>query len=95
MERESILAVYSHLFTYSSDKEKNNDILKSALQTSKALLQMLANMQEGIRGYFESLSQKNTFLGIQEVLVNEMNNTYSAKYAILTTTDSFYRIKKK
>ena len=95
MERESILAVYSHLFTYSSDKEKNNDILKSALQTSKALLQMLANMQEGIRGYFESLSQKNTFLGIQEVLVNEMNNTYSAKYAILTTTDSFYRYKEE
>ena len=95
MERESILAVYSHLFTYSSDKEKNNDILKSALQTSKALLQMLANMQEGIRGYFEVLSQKNTFLGIQEVLVNEMNNTYSAKYAILTTTDSFYRYKEE
>ena len=79
MERESILAVYSHLFTYSSDKEKNNDILKSALQTSKALLQMLANMQDGI----------------QEVLVNEMNNTYSAKYAILTTTDSFYRYKEE
>ena len=95
MERESILAVYSHLFTYSSDKEKNNDILKSALQTSKALLQMLANMQEGIRGYFESLSQKNTFLGIKEVLVHEMNNTYSAKYAILTTTDSFYRYKEE
>lgn len=95
MERESILAVYSHLFTYSSDKEKNNDILRSALQTSKALLQMLANMQEGIRGYFEVLSQKNTFLGIQEVLVNEMNNTYSAKYAILTTTDSFYRYKEE
>lgn len=95
MERESILAVYSHLFTYSSDKERNNDILRSALQTSKALLQMLANMQEGIRGYFEVLSQKNTFLGIQEVLVNEMNNTYSAKYAILTTTDSFYRYKEE
>lgn len=95
MERESILAVYSHLFTYSRDKEKNNEILKSALQTSRALLQMLANMQEGIRGYFESLSAKTTFLGIQEVLVNEMNNTYSAKYAILTTTDSFYRYKEE
>lgn len=95
MERESILAVYSHLFTYSRDKEKNNEILKSALQTSRALLQMLANMQEGIRGYFESLSSKTTFLGIQEVLVNEMNNTYSAKYAILTTTDSFYRYKEE
>lgn len=95
MERESILAVYSYLFTYSSDKEKNNEILKSALQTSRALLQMLANMQEGIRGYFESLSSKKTFLGIQEVLVNEMNNTYSAKYAILTTTDSFYRYKEE
>ena len=31
MERESILAVYSHLFTYSSDKEKNNDILRFIL----------------------------------------------------------------
>ena len=29
-ERESILTVYSHLFTYSSDPEKNNEILKSA-----------------------------------------------------------------
>lgn len=95
MERESILAVYSHLFTYSRDRDKNNEILKSALQTARALLQMLANMQEGIRGYFETLSSKTTFLGIQEVLVNEMNNTYSAKYAILTTTDSFYRYKEE
>lgn len=95
MERDSILSIYSHLFTYSCDKEKNNEILKSALQTSRALLQMLANMQDGIRGYFETLSSKNTFLGIQEVLVNEMNNTYSAKYAILTTTDSFYRYKEE
>lgn len=95
MERESILAIYSHLFTYSSDREKNNEILKSALLTSRALLQMLTNMQEGIRGYFESLSGKNTFLGVQEVLVGEMNNTYSAKYAILTTTDSFYRYKEE
>ena len=95
MERENILAIYSHLFTYSSDKEKNNDILRSALQTSKTLLQMLTNMQEGIRGYFEELSQKNTFIGIQQVLVNEINNTDSKKYAILTTQDSFYRYKEE
>ena len=94
MERENILAIYSHLFTYSSDKEKNNEILKSALQTSRALLQMLVNMQEGIRSYFEELSRKKTFLGIQEVLVKEINNTDSKKYAILTTTDSFYRYKE-
>lgn len=93
-ERESILAVYSHLFTYSADPEKNNEILKSALQTSRGLLQMLVNMQEGIRGYFEALSEKKTFLGVQEVLVNEINNTDSQKYAILTTTDSFYRYKE-
>ena len=34
-ERESILAVYSALFTYFSDPEKSNDILKNALYTSK------------------------------------------------------------
>lgn len=95
LERESILSVYSHLFTYSSDKEKNNAILKSALQTSRTLLQMLTNMQEGIREYFDALASENTFRGVQEVLVNEMNNTYSAKYAILTTTDSFYRYKEE
>lgn len=95
IERESILAIYSYLFTYGSDKDKNNEILKSALQTSKALLQMLSNMQEGIRGYFEELSKKNTFLGIQEVLVSEINNTDSQKYAILTTQDSFYRYKEE
>ena len=94
-ERESLLSVYSYLFTYRSAREKDNDILKSALQTSKALLQMLSNMQEGIRGYFEELSKKKTFLGIQEVLVEEINNTDSKKYAILTTTDSFYRYKEE
>lgn len=93
-ERESVLTVYSHLYTYSSDKEKNNDILKSALHTSKSLLQMLANMQEGMRGYFDELSKQRSFLGIQEVLVKEINNSDSQRYAILTTTDSFYRYKE-
>lgn len=93
-ERESVLAVYSYLYTYSADKEKNNEILKSALQTSRSLLQMLANMQEGMRGYFDELSRQRSFLGIQEVLVKEINNSDSRKYAILTTTDSFYRYKE-
>lgn len=93
-ERESVLTVYSHLYTYSSDKEKNNDILKSALHTSRSLLQMLANMQEGMRGYFDELSKQRSFRGIQEVLIKEINNSDSKKYAILTTTDSFYRYKE-
>lgn len=93
-ERESVLAVYSYLYTYSSDKEKNNEILKSALHTSRSLLQMLSNMQEGMRGYFDELSRQRSFLGIQEVLVKEINNSDSKKYAILTTTDSFYRYKE-
>ena len=89
------MTIYSHLFTYHSSKEKDNEILKSALQSSKALLQMLSNMQEGIRGFFEEMTKQKTFLGIQEVLVQEMNNTDSQKYAILTTTDSFYRYKEE
>ena len=93
-ERESVLAVYSYLYTYRADKEKNNEILKSALQTSRSLLQMLSNMQEGMRGYFDELSKQRSFLGIQEVLVKEINNSDSKKYAILTTTDSFYRYKE-
>lgn len=93
-ERESVLAVYSYLFTYSSDQEKDNEILKSALRTSRRLVQMLANMQEGMRGYFDELSGQKDFRGIQEVLVREINNSDSQKYAILTTTDSFYRYKE-
>lgn len=93
-ERESVLAVYSHLYTYSADAEKNNDILKSALQTSKRLVQMLANMQDGMRSYFDELSRQKDFRGIQDVLVKELNNSDSRKYAILTTTDSFYRYKE-
>ena len=73
-ERESVLAVYSHLYTYSSDREKNNDILKSALHTSRSLLQMLANMQEGMRGYFDELSSQRSFLGIQEQEKSEERN---------------------
>ena len=93
-ERESLLSIYSALFTYHSDAEKNNDILKNALQMSKRLGQLLSNMQDGMRAYFEELSQKKNFIGIQKVLVEEINNSDSKKYAILTTTDSFYRYKE-
>ena len=93
-ERESILSIYSALFTYHSDVEKNNDILKNALLTSRRLGQLLSNMQDGMRAYFEELSQKKNFIGIQKVLVEEINNSDSKKYAILTTTDSFYRYKE-
>lgn len=93
-ERESILSIYSALFTYQADKEKNNDILKSALITSKNLETLLANMQYGMRTYFDVLSRSKNFIEIQQVLVDEINNSDSEKYAILTTTDSFYRYKE-
>ena len=94
MERESILSVYSSLYTYDADSEKNNSILKSAVRTSKSLGQMLSNMQDSMRLWFDELSKRRDFIGIQEVLVNEINNRESVKYAILTTTDSFYRYKE-
>lgn len=93
-ERESILSVYSALYTYESDREKNNDILNNALQKSRSLGQLLTNMQDGMRAYFDELSKQKEFLGIQKVLIDEMNNKDSRKYAILTTTDSFYRYKE-
>ena len=76
------------------NNEKNNDILKSALRTSKSLGQLLSNMQDGMRSYFDELSSQKHFIGIQQVLVEEINNSDSKKYAILTTTDSFYRYKE-
>lgn len=93
-ERESILSIYSALFTYQSDKEKNNEILKGALRTSKNLELLLSNMQNGMRTYFDELSRSKNFIEIQQVLVDEINNSDSKKYAILTTTDSFYRYKE-
>lgn len=93
-ERESVLAIYSYLYTYSVDAEKNNEILKNALNASKRLVRMLVNMQDGMREYFDELSRQKDFRGIQDVLVKEINNSDSRKYAILTTTDSFYRYKE-
>lgn len=93
-ERESVLAIYSYLYTYSVDAEKNNEILKSALNASKRLIRMLVNMQDGMREYFDEFSRQKNFKGIQDVLVREINNSDSRKYAILTTTDSFYRYKE-
>ncbi|MDO4294428.1 MAG: DUF5716 family protein [Eubacteriales bacterium] len=93
-ERESILAIYSALYTYQKDEEKNNGILKSAVQSSRSLGQMLSNMQDSMRAWFDELSSRKDFIGIQEVLVRELNNSESEKYAILTTRDSFYRYKE-
>ena len=94
-ERESILSIYSLLYTYHSDKDHNNDILKNAWRTSRRLTQLLTNMQDGMRSYFDRLSAQKNFLGIQEVLVQELSNSDSKKYAMLTTTDSFYRYKEQ
>ena len=47
-----------------------------------------------MRSYFDELSSQKHFIGIQQVLVEEINNSDSKKYAILTTTDSFYRYKE-
>ena len=63
-------------------------------RTSKSLGQLLSNMQDGMRSYFDELSSQKHFIGIQQVLVEEINNSDSKKYAILTTTDSFYRYKE-
>jgi hypothetical protein len=51
-------------------------------------------MQNGMRVYFDELSQSKNFMDIQQVLVDEINNSDSRRYAILTTTDSFYRYKE-
>ena len=94
-ERESILAIYSALFTYQTDQDKNNDILKNALRTSKRLGQLLSNMQDGMRSYFDELSGKKNFIGIQEVLVEEINNSDSRKYAIRPRQTVFTDIRKQ
>ena len=93
-ERESILAIYSALYTYYQEEEKNNDILQNAIRMSRRLSQLLSNMQDGMRAYFDELSKRKNFIEIQEVLVSELNNSDSRKYAILTTKDSFYRYKE-
>ena len=64
------------------------------MNASKRLVRMLVNMQDGMREYFDELSRQKDFKGIQDVLVKEINNSDSRKYAILTTTDSFYRYKE-
>ena len=51
-------------------------------------------MQDGMRAYFDELSRMKDFIGIQKVLIKEINNSDSRRYAILTTTDSFYRYKE-
>lgn len=94
-ERESILAIYSLLYTFQSDKDRNNDILKNAWNLSRKLVQLLTNMQDGMRTYFDELSEQKNFLGIQQVLIQELNNSDSKRYAFLTTTDSFYRYKEQ
>ena len=70
------------------------EILEDAINASKRLLQLLSNMQDGMRSYFDELSRQKDIRGIQEVLVDEINNTDSRKYALLTSTDSFYRYKE-
>ncbi|MBQ1688754.1 MAG: hypothetical protein II073_05700 [Lachnospiraceae bacterium] len=94
-ERESILSIYSLLYTFYKDKDSGNVILKNAWKLSQRLTQLMRNLQDGMRTYFDQLSLQQDFLGIQEVLINELNNQDSKKYTMLTTTDSFYRYKEQ
>lgn len=94
LSHESIRRVYSSLHTYLTDSDRDVEILSDALRASQRLLQLLSNMQDGMRSYFDQLSGQREVRGIQEVLVEEINNSDSRKYAMLTSTDSFYRYKE-
>ncbi len=94
LSHESIRAVYSLLHTYLTDREKDPEILADALKASRRLVQLLSNMQDGMRSYFDELSRQKEIRGVQQVLVDEINNADSKKYALLTSTDSFYRYKE-
>lgn len=94
LSHESIRAVYSLLHTYLTDREKDPEILADALKASRRLVQLLSNMQDGMRTYFDELSRQKEIRGVQQVLVDEINNADSQKYALLTSTDSFYRYKE-
>ena len=75
--------------------EKNNDILKSALRTSKSLGQLLSNMQDGMRSYFDELSsQKLFYRDSAGACGGDQQQRQQKIIAILTTTDSFYRYKE-
>ncbi len=70
------------------------EILKDGLKAARRLLQLLSNMQSGLAAYYDRLSAQKEVKGIQKVLVEEMNDRDSRKYAILTSADSFYRYKE-
>ena len=74
-ERRLKAVSYTHLDVYK----------RQALNTSKNLGQLLSNMQDGMRAYFDELSRIKDFIGIQKVLIQEINNSDRRRYAILTT----------
>lgn len=94
-ERESILSIYSLLYTYYMDKDRNNDIIKNAWKTSRRLTQLLTNMQDGMRTYFDRLSKQSNFLGIQEVLLQEISNSDSKNMPCLQLQIVFIVIKSR
>lgn len=87
-------SVYSCLSTYLRDGDQDLEILKDGLKAARRLLQLLSNMQSGLAAYYDRLSAQKEVKGIQKVLVEEMNDRDSRKYAILTSADSFYRYKE-
>lgn len=94
VSHESMRSVYSCLSTYLRDGDQDLEILKDGLKAARRLLQLLSNMQSGLAAYYDRLSAQKEVKGIQKVLVEEMNDRDSRKYAILTSADSFYRYKE-
>ena len=94
VSHESMRSVYSCLSTYLRDGDQDLEILKDGLKAARRLLQLLSNMQSGLAAYSDRLSAQKEVKGIQKVLVEEMNDRDSRKYAILTSADSFYRYKE-
>ena len=94
VSHESMRSVYSCLSTYLRDGDQDMEILKDGLKAARRLLQLLSNMQSGLAAYYDRLSAQKEVKGIQKVLVEEMNDRDSRKFAILTSADSFYRYKE-
>ena len=95
-ERESVLAVYSHLYTYSSDREKNNDILEKCTAYVKIPASDAGKYAgRDARILLMNYRASEGFLGIQEVLVKEINNSDSQKYANFDDNRQHFIVTRK
>ncbi len=98
VETKGMMSIYSSFRAYLEDLSNMKKIpdprfLEIANENADTLQTILLSTEDSMKDYFKALSQVETMLEVQEVMIEQMQDKANRRYGFLMETQSFYQYK--